>query len=72
MSLEEQMRAEMRKLEAEIDTLDQELAKLHGRILQILAVRRKKEHDLRVLRQNLEPEASEEIQTSLAKILKER
>jgi septal ring factor EnvC (AmiA/AmiB activator) len=73
MSLEEEMRHEIRKIEKEIELLDEELTKLHGRILQILAIRKKKEHDIRTLRANFETIDDErEFQTSLAKLLKEK
>lgn len=73
MPLEEEMRLEIRKLEKEIDLLDEELTKLHGRILHILAIRKRKEHDLKTLRANFEPtEEDKEFQTTLAKLLKEK
>ncbi len=66
------MRAELQRIEKEIDILDEELEKLHTRILQILVVRRKREHDLKAIRSNFDPPASEDYQLTLAKILKER
>jgi chromosome segregation ATPase len=71
MALEEEMKAEVRKLENEISLLDQELEKLHGRILQIIALRRKKEKDLKALRTTFEPSPPTDSQSSLARLLKE-
>lgn len=73
MPLEEEMRFEIRKIEKEIELLDEELTRLHGRILHILSIRKKREHDLKTLRQNFEPaEEDKEFQTTLAKLLKEK
>lgn len=74
MPLEDEMRAEMRKLEREVDVIDQELEKLHTKILQLLIIRKKKEHDLRILRTNFDETDIDErdIQTTLARLLKEK
>jgi len=75
MPLEEQMRVEMRKLEREIAMIDDELEKLHNKILQLILIRRKKEHDLKVFRENVlgyDEDEDGEIQTTLAKLLKEK
>ena len=74
MSVEDEMRLELRRIEREISILDEELEKLHGKILQILMVRKKKEHDLKVLRSNFGENSFEggDIQTTLARLLKER
>ena len=72
MPLEEEMRSEIRKLEKEIEMLDEELTKVHEKILHILALRKKKDHDLRALRMNFEPTDEKEYQTTLAKLLKEK
>ena len=73
MALEEQMRVEVRRLEKEIVLIDEELARLYKRIEHALALRKKKGHDLRILRENFgEPEEDIEIKLSLANILKEK
>ena len=70
MSLEDEMQAELRKLEHEISILDDELEKLHSKILQLLLIRKKKDHDLRILKSNLYGNEDEkEFQTTLAKML---
>ena len=50
MTIEEEMINEIRKLEKEIDSIDDELEKLHNKIIQLISARKKKEHDLRILR----------------------
>ncbi len=72
MTLEEEMRNEIRKLEREIDSIDDELEKLHTRIVQLIATRRKKEHDLRILRANFELGEDKDMQTTLERLLRER
>ena len=72
MAIEEEMRSEIKKLENEIDVLDKELEKLHGRILQIIALRRKKEKEMKILKRQFEPESEEEFQTTLARLMKEK
>lgn len=74
MPLEEEMKAEIKKLENEIMVIDYELEKLHNKILQLITIRKKKEHDLRVLKANF-GEATEEdhdFQTTLARLLREK
>ena len=72
MSYEDQMKLEMRKIEKEINILDQELEKLHINILKIITVCKKKEQDLKTLRTNFEtPDDEKDFQVSLAKLLKE-
>lgn len=73
MALEEQMRFEMRRLEKEISMLDEELEKMYRKMAHIHAIRKKKEHDLRVLRENFgEPQEDVEIQLTLEHLLKEK
>ena len=74
MSLEDEMRLEMRKIEKEISLIDTEMTKLHTKILQLLSIRKKKEHDLKVLRTSFgENEINEkDIQTNLFKLIKEQ
>lgn len=73
MPIEEEMQLEIRRLEREIATIDEELEKLHKKILSLLMIRKKKDHDLRVLRTNFYGELPEdrEWQTTLAKLLRE-
>ncbi|MEM7819354.1 MAG: hypothetical protein QXD48_00815 [Candidatus Aenigmatarchaeota archaeon] len=74
MPIEDEMRAEMKKLEKEIELIDDELEKLHNKILHLIMIRKKKERDLKVLRSSFgyEEEMEKEIQTTLAKLLKEK
>lgn len=72
-TIEEEMRQEMYKLEKEIAEIDSELEKLNNKMISLMVVRKKKDHDLRILKTNFgleEPEG--DIQTTLARILKER
>ena len=73
MAIEEAMQLEIRRLEREIATIDEELEKLHRKILNLLAIKKKKDHDLNVLRINFYGELPEdkEWQTTLAKLLRE-
>jgi hypothetical protein len=71
MTVEEQMKIELRRLEKEIELIDDELEKLHTKIIQLILLRKKKEKDLRIIRSNFGEDVSdEEIQTSLAKLLR--
>ncbi len=69
MSLEQEMRNEITRLEKELIFLDDELEKLHNRIVELMAVRKKKDHDLRVLKSNFGENDEKEYQTTLAKLL---
>lgn len=73
MTIEEEMWNEIRKLENEINVIDIEMEKLHNKMLQLISMRKKKEHDMRILKMNFAEGAEErEFQTSLARLLKER
>lgn len=72
MTLEEQMKYEIRKLENEISSIDKALEKLHNKTLELIMLRKKKDRDLKILKSNFEPEEGEEIQTTLAEMLKEK
>ena len=72
MTIEAEMRNEIRKLEREIDSIDDELEKLHTRIIQLIATRKKKEHDMRILRANFELSDEKDMQTTLERLLRER
>lgn len=70
MTLENEMHAEIKRLEREISVIDEELEKLHKKIVQLLMIRKKKEHDLRALKATFEEEVDDkEFQTTLAKLL---
>ena len=73
MAIEEEMQLEIRRLEREVAAIDEELEKLHKKILGLLGIRKKKDHDLRILRINFYGELPEdkEWQTTLAKLLRE-
>ena len=68
MPLEEEMQNEVKKLEREIYILDEELEKLHKKILQLIMIRKKKDHDLKILKRDVD-EDEKEFQTTLAKLL---
>lgn len=71
MSVEDQMKIELRRLEKEIEMIDDELEKLHSKLLSLIVLRKKKEKDLKIIRSNFGEEISDdEIQTSLAKLLR--
>ena len=74
MPLEEEMRSEIDRLENDIAVIDEELEKLHKKILQLLMLRKKKDHDLRVLKSNFGeiPIEERDFQTTLARLLKEK
>lgn len=74
MPLEEEMKTEIKKLENEIMALDYELEKMHSKILQLLTIRKKKDHDLRVLKANFGEitEEDRDYQTTLARLLREK
>ena len=66
MTLEDEMKKEIIRIETEISMLDKELEKLQFRMAQILMRKRKLEHDLLVLRSHFEPiELKKEKQASL-------
>ena len=69
MSLEEEMKNEIRKLEKEIFLIDEELEKLHKKILQLMMIKKKKDHDLHILKSDLFGENDKEYQTTLARML---
>ncbi|MBI2971884.1 MAG: hypothetical protein HYY37_05685 [Candidatus Aenigmarchaeota archaeon] len=71
MPLEEEMHREIARLEREIDLIDTEMEKLHSKILQFITLRKKKEHDLRILRGSF-AEEDKEFQTTLARLLREK
>jgi len=68
MPLEEEMQNEVKRLEREISVIDEELEKLHKKILQLIMIRKKKDHDLKILKRDF-GEDEKEFQTTLAKLL---
>ena len=73
MPLEDEMKSEIDRLENEISIIDEELEKLHKKILQLLMIRKKKDHDLRVLKSNFGDVSIErDFQTTLARLLREK
>ena len=74
MPLEQEMRSEIEKIENEISIIDEELEKLHKKILQLLMIRKKKDHDFKVLKSNFGeiPFEERDFQTTLARLLKEK
>lgn len=73
MPLEEEMRNEMYKLEKEIEEIDEEMHKVSTKMVNLINIRKKKEHNLKVLRENFGVVKTEdtEIQTTLQQLLKE-
>lgn len=73
MPLEEEMRHEIARLEKEIAQLDEEIQKLYTKVTNLINIRKKKEHDLRILRENfgIVVDKESDIQTTLTRLLKE-
>lgn len=72
VSLEEEMKNEMHKLEKEIEEIDNEMQKLNNKIIDLIVARKKKEHDLRALRENFGMPEPEDVHITIDRILKER
>jgi len=71
MSLENEMRQEITRLELEIAQIDEELQKLQTKVVNLVNIKKKKEHNLSVLKANFsEGEDDKEVQTSLQQLLK--
>jgi len=60
MSLENEMKLEMRRLENEIAVIDAQLDKINHHQAELVKIRQKKEHDLKALRFNFYPEEAVE------------
>jgi prefoldin subunit 5 len=70
MTLEEEIKLEVKRLEREIAFLDNEIDKLQSKLTQLLMIKKKKERDLNILKSNFEPvKERKELQTSLFKML---
>ncbi len=71
MTLENEMRQEITRLESEIDQIDIELQKLQLKITNLINIKKKKEYNLSVLKANFtETHEDREIQTDLQMLLK--
>ncbi|MBI4014438.1 MAG: hypothetical protein HY365_00610 [Candidatus Aenigmarchaeota archaeon] len=67
MTIEEEMRHEIAKLELEITELDREIERFSLRLMALQSVRKKKERDINILKANFNEGESKEIQTTLAR-----
>ena len=65
------MHHEVERLEKEIAYIDEELKRINEKMMNLMRIRSKKEHDLRILKLNF-GEDEKEIQTTLFKMLEER
>ena len=75
MPLEEEMRHEVDKLEKEIEVLDEEIQKLYTKVVNLINIRKKKEYNLKVLKENFgiyTELTDKDIQMTLSHLLKER
>ena len=71
MSIEEEMKIEIKRLEKEIAFIDSELEKLTEKMQKFILIRKKKERDLKILKANFGEEIeNKDIQTTLARLLK--
>lgn len=71
MTLEEEMRHEVARLERELEVVDTELEKLHAKILHLLEAHKKDEHALKALRGSFEEDYIRQVEAeSLEKIIK--
>ena len=68
MPLEQEMQNEVKRLEKEIALIDEEMEKLHKKIVQLIMIRKKKDHDLKILKSDFD-EGDRDFQTTLAKLL---
>ena len=71
MPLEEEMHNEITRLEDEIALLDEEIQKLYTKVTNLINIRKKKEHNLRVLKENFNLQVDEEeiqLQSSMSKL----
>ena len=66
MAIEQEIENEIRKLEREISSLDDELQNIHKKIVDLILLKKKKERELHMLKGDLEEE--KELQTSLSRL----
>jgi hypothetical protein len=74
MPLEEEMHHELVRLEKEIAILDTEIERLYTKVVNLINIRKKKEHDLRILRETFGMAVEKDdadLQTTLSRLLKE-
>ncbi len=75
MPLEEEMRHEVDKLEREIEVLDEEIQKLYTKVVNLINIRKKKEYNLKILKENFgiynTDLTDKDIQITLSHLLKE-
>lgn len=75
MPLEEEMRHEIEKLEKEVEVLDVEIKTLYTKVVNLINIRKKKEHNLKLLKENfgIKTDISDkEMQLTLSNLLKEQ
>lgn len=73
MTLEQEMRQEVVRLEKELETVNTDLERLHARIIQLLETQKKDEHALKMLRGSFEDEYIRQVEAeSLEKIMKNK
>ncbi len=71
MTIEIEMRNEIERLEKETADIDAELHKLQTKIINLINIKKKIEHNLRILKMNFNETLEEkEFQTDLAQLLK--
>ncbi|MBI2172798.1 MAG: hypothetical protein HYT73_01130 [Candidatus Aenigmarchaeota archaeon] len=70
MSLDEEMQNEIRKMEKEMQQIDEELEKLQARVLHLIGIRKKLASDTDSLRSYFYPDERKEKQTTLAGLMK--
>jgi len=68
LPIEQEIENEIRKLEREISSLDDELQNIHKKIVDLILLKKKKETELRMLTGNAD---DKEMQTSLAQLFGE-
>jgi len=66
MAIEQEIENEIKKLEREISSLDDELQNIHKKIVDVILLKKKKEKELHMLKGDMEEE--KELQTSLSKL----
>ncbi len=71
MTLEDEIKNEIKRLGNEIKELDEELDDLNSRITQLQMIKQKKERDWKILKSAFNENENKEIQTTLAKVSKQ-
>ncbi len=74
MPIEDEMRLEIRRLEKEISLIDNELEKLHNKMIHLIEIRKKNEHELKIFRASFGEDLGNDvqIQSNLARLLREK